>query len=328
MKFRFSKLGMVFKVEEQKHLLPQDFGSHAQSPQAIEVDSGIRIYFSYRTKPDSRGYVSTRVSYCDFTRDFSDITQVCSREVIARSDLGSFDQHGIFPFNPVKVGASILGFTTGWSRRTAVNVETAIGLVISNDGGESFSRFGTGPVLSALQADPFLVCDGFVRICDGDWHMWYLYGERWVKSAVSGAFERVYKIGHATSSNGIDWHRDARADGEQLIPDVIGADECQALPTVAHFAGRYHMTFSYRASEGFRKGGKESYKIGYAWSHDLKAWHRADEALRIVNEAGAWDSEMQCYPSLFTIDNCLFLLYNGNDFGRLGFGVARLEELE
>ena len=35
-------------------------------------------------------------------------------------------------------------------------------------------------------------------------------------------------------------------------------------------------------------------------------------------------SEMQCYPHLFECDQKIYLLYNGNEFGRHGFGLAVL----
>ena len=34
---------------------------------------------------------------------------------------------------------------------------------------------------------------------------------------------------------------------------------------------------------------------------------------------------MMCYPFLFSDENKHYLLYNGNDFGRFGFGLAVLE---
>ncbi len=40
---------------------------------------------------------------------------------------------------------------------------------------------------------------------------------------------------------------------------------------------------------------------------------------------GGWDSDMQCYPYVFECDGDIYLLYNGNEFGRWGFGVAQLE---
>jgi hypothetical protein len=33
---------------------------------------------------------------------------------------------------------------------------------------------------------------------------------------------------------------------------------------------------------------------------------------------------MQCYPHVFASDGKVYLLYNGNEFGRLGFGLAEL----
>jgi hypothetical protein len=42
-----------------------------------------------------------------------------------------------------------------------------------------------------------------------------------------------------------------------------------------------------------------------------------------VAESG-WDSEMICYPNVFECDGQIYLLYNGNEFGKFGFGLAKL----
>ena len=34
---------------------------------------------------------------------------------------------------------------------------------------------------------------------------------------------------------------------------------------------------------------------------------------------------MQCYPNVFEMDNEIYMLYNGNAFGKYGFGLAKLE---
>ena len=38
-----------------------------------------------------------------------------------------------------------------------------------------------------------------------------------------------------------------------------------------------------------------------------------------------WDSEMICYPYVFEHKDDLYMLYNGNDYGKTGFGLAVLE---
>ena len=44
-----------------------------------------------------------------------------------------------------------------------------------------------------------------------------------------------------------------------------------------------------------------------------------------VSESG-WDSDMLCYPHVFWCGDRAFMLYNGSEFGRRGFGVAVLEQ--
>ena len=46
----------------------------------------------------------------------------------------------------------------------------------------------------------------------------------------------------------------------------------------------------------------------------------------IDTTAGDWDSDMMCYPHLCSVNEKIYLLYNGNNFGKTGFGLAVLEE--
>ena len=38
-----------------------------------------------------------------------------------------------------------------------------------------------------------------------------------------------------------------------------------------------------------------------------------------------WDSEMICYPYVFDHGRNRYMLYNGNGYGKTGFGLAVLE---
>jgi len=85
------------------------------------------------------------------------------------------------------------------------------------------------------------------------------------------------------------------------------------------------MFFCYRESFDFRSAKGRGYRIGHAWSDDLKSWTRDDENPVLAGTPGDWDSDMQCYPHVFECDGSVYLLYNGNEFGRAGFGLALLE---
>ncbi len=317
---RWRKLGKIFDPAD--HALPAGCISHAQSPQALVFDDFVRIYFSTRSVDTTNGKFLSHVAFVDMTKDLRAVIRTSPNEVLPLGELGCFDEHGIFPLHVMRHENKIYGYSCGWSRRTSVSVETAIGLAMSDDDGEHFTRLGTGPVLAASLNEPCLVGDGFVKVINGQFHMWYIFGTGWKRFAAECAPDRIYKIGHATSPDGITWTKE---EGKQIIPDILGADESQALPTVIEINGRYHMLFCYRESYNFRATQGRGYRLGHAYSDDLQHWTRDDTMLALTGTTGEWDSDMQCYPHLFACDGRIYLLYNGNAFGRDGFGAAVLE---
>lgn len=314
----WKKLGRIFNPVE--HRLPNQCTDYAQSPQTLVFDDFVRIYFSSRLK-DEEGKFLTQIAYADFDKSFNSVLNVSEHTVIPLGETGSFDEHGIFPLHVTRINNRILGYISGLSRRVSVTVESSIGISESFDNGKTFTRLGNGPVLTSSLHEPFLVCDPFVLFIDGKYHMWYLFGVRWVKESEDKNPDRVYKIGHATSDNGIDWVK----EGRFIIEDNLGENECQALPTVICLDGRYHMFFCYRHAFGFRTDKTKGYRIGYAYSDDLVNWKRDDASVGIDVSDSDWDSEMLCYPHVFELDGKVYLLYNGNEFGRFGFGLAILE---
>jgi hypothetical protein len=69
----------------------------------------------------------------------------------------------------------------------------------------------------------------------------------------------------------------------------------------------------------------EGYRLAYAESEDGIVWQRKDEEIGIDVASNGWDSEMQCYPSVVSAGERTFLFYNGNNYGKDGFGYAELE---
>ena len=90
-------------------------------------------------------------------------------------------------------------------------------------------------------------------------------------------------------------------------------------PWVIREGNTFKMWYSYRGN-----GDIDTYRIGYAESIDSKIWTRKDDESGInISETG-WDSEMICYPSVFTLNSRTYMLYNGNGYGKSGFGLAVL----
>ena len=120
----------------------------------------------------------------------------------------------------------------------------------------------------------------------------------------------------AFSKDGIHWNR-----AGHIAIDYRNKDEYAiSVPRVIFENSTYKMWYSYRASP---KG--DTYRIGYAESADGISWERKDEEVGIDVSENGWDSEMIEYPFVFDHEGQRYMFYNGNEFGKEGVGLARIE---
>ena len=85
---------------------------------------------------------------------------------------------------------------------------------------------------------------------------------------------------------------------------------------------KYRMWYSRRDLLNFRTDAKQGYRGGYAESEDGITWERRDNEFGLEPSSSGWDSETIAYPYCLRIDDRLLMFYNGNGFGRSGFGYA------
>ena len=311
------KLGQVFdptimsKVEWMKEF--------AQAPCVLKFDDFIRVYFSCRPAPDSNGQYVSRSAYVDLNRkNLFEVLAVSPKPTMDLGGLGAFDEFGTYPTSVIRNGREIWAYYGGWTRCESVPFNVAIGLGVSSDNGRTFTRIGSGPVLSYSRDEPCVISGPKIRRFHDKMYLWYIAGNRWL--ANSGRPEPVYRIRMASSADGLNWTR----HNKDLIPCRLEDNECQASPDVYFADGRYHMFFCYRYSLDYRNQ-KRGYRIGYAFSDDLLHWTRDDAKAGIDVSPEGWDSEMVSYPHVFELDGAIYMMYLGNQVGRYGFGLARLE---
>jgi hypothetical protein len=292
----------------------------AQSPQTLVLENKLRVYFSTRSS-DTDGQYLSHVTYAEFDENFSEVHSP-NHEVIELGKLGTFDEHGIFPLHIYSEPGRILGYIGGWSRKSSVSVDGAIGLSVSNDDGMTFSRVGDGPIIDASIEEPFLIGDPFVLRIKNVFHMWYIRGSKWLEDPDSLRKERIYKIAHATSSDGISWTKDK--EGIQVVGDKLGQNEAQAMPSVIKIDETYYLFYCYRDVFDFRTNSSKGYRLGCVRSKNLQDWEHEEISIARPANIENWDAEMMCYPHVFSWRNRNFIAYNGNNFGREGFGVAEI----
>ena len=61
------------------------------------------------------------------------------------------------------------------------------------------------------------------------------------------------------------------------------------------------------------------------FSNDMYHWTRDDSKAGIDISDSGWDSEMISYPHVFELDGEVYMFYLGNQVGKHGFGMAKVQ---
>ena len=304
----WKKLGHIYEVAGRHGF---DL-THCHKPTPLLVDDDtLRVYFGTR---DERN--RTRTTFIDLDPlNLLKIKYIHDRPVIDLGKIGAFDDSGANVCSIVRDGGRVLMYYIGANTSTTVHMRNAVGIAVSEDGGLTFRRMYDGPVLDRTKDEPYYIGAAEV-LREGDlWKCYYTSGNEW--RIIDGKPEIDYQIKYATSRNGIDWLR----DNLQVIQPAYDSEVC-ARPSVWHENGLYHMYFSRRSMAGFRQTSSSGYRAGYARSTDGVTWQRLDNEAGLPPAPSGWDSEGIAYPYYFNLSGRELLFYNGNQFGRSGFGVA------
>jgi len=311
------KLGRVFNPTDFPGR-PAWMREYAQAPATLVFDDFVRVYFSCRPERDSNGQYVSYSAFVDLDRqDLFHIVNIAQQPVFELGKLGTFDEFGTYPMSVIRNGSEVWAYYAGWTRCESVPFNVAIGFGRSDDNGVTFKKLGDGPLLEYTPDEPFTMSGPKIRFFDGKFFLFYIAGDTWVVK--DGKPEISHKIRMATSEDGMNWTKLHK----NLVADNWGQNESQASPDVFYANGKYHMFFCGWVPRDFRQ--TRLRKIGYARSTDLVNWVRDDSKAGIdISEVG-FDNEMVAYPHVFELDNQIYMLYLGNEVGRFGFGLARLE---
>jgi len=299
---KWRKLGQIFKVSSQDSLTI----SHASNPLAISMGGGkFRIFFSARDCSNR-----SSVTYVDLNLDNLEITKDFQNAVFSYGPEDSFFSHGVSIGNCYESEGKSYILFMGWQIRGGNHWRGDIGRLQLIDNKELILDPST-TFLSTDNEDPISLSYPWVIYHDGKYKMWYGSTISWT----SENGEMIHVIKYATSNDGISWQKHGLA-----IPYEIGIAQAFSRPVVIIENDIYHMWYSYRSGDGTK------YRVGYSQSSDGVEWTRKHELVGIDVSEDDWDSEMICYPFVFDYSGNRYMLYNGNGYGKTGFGIAILEQ--
>jgi len=298
---RWKKLGNIFCPSGNVPLLH----SHAANPLAVHLDKNIfRIFYSGRDTSNK-----SSVGFLDLDILQLKVIYQCDSSVFTHGTENTFYSHGVSIGNMYQVGQESYILFMGWQVPKSGHWRGDIGrLKVLNN--KDLALIPEAPFLGVDEEDAISLSYPWVMYHDEKYKMWYGSTVSWT----SENGEMIHAIKYATSDDAVHWQKHGTA-----IPFSIGVAQAFSRPTVVIDSKGYHMWYSYRSGHG------TPYRIGYAHSADGINWTRKHNEVGIDVSDNGWDSEMICYPFVFDYSRNRYMLYNGNGYGKTGFGIAILE---
>ncbi|WP_284358983.1 hypothetical protein [Candidatus Phycosocius spiralis] len=302
---RWKKLGQLY-VPRESGQHPKLI-SHAANPLPVHMAGDVyRIFFSARDEQHRSSVGAVDVDIVQHK-----VITEHQNPFFAHGPVGSFYSDGVSIGNCYEANGVRYMLFMGWQNPPTGHWRGDIGRLIVTPQ-LSLQQDGEQFFMGSDSTDPISLSYPWVQARpSGGFDMWYGSTLTWD----AGNGEMLHVIQHASSDDGSNWSRTGLA-----VPYEIGSAQAFSRPTVVlNDGGGFEMWFS------FRNGSGEKYRIGYAKSEDGKKWTLDLKNTGIDVSPSGWDSEMIEYPFVFDHNGARYMLYNGNGYGKTGFGLAVLE---
>ncbi|MCC2625500.1 MAG: hypothetical protein K0R14_1373 [Burkholderiales bacterium] len=312
MKFTWNKKGMVFDIRVNK--MPKWASGSLLQPTPILIDNGevIRIFVGMR---DTLG--QSRIGYVDVSsKNPGEIIRISEDYVLDVGNDGCFDDSGVVPASIINDAGQYKMFYAGYSLLSKVRFSVLAGLAYGNaaDIEVHFNRYKKVPVFERTHEHTLFRVPHTVLKEDNIYKIWYGGGDHFIK--FNDYTYPVYDIYYCETDNLLKI-----PESSSKVLTFANADEYRvARPYVVKFDKIYGMFLCVATKT-------KGYRLGYAESYDGLIWNRCDSNLNLYPSENSWDSDMMGYPSFVQTKYGSYLFYNGNEYGKYGFGYSELVQL-
>lgn len=300
----WEKLGLVWTAPGSSGL------TGALQPTPLLLGDRIRVFAGCR---DAGG--ASSVWWVDL--DASEPTRVVAEGGVPALAPGpaGFDAAGVVPCAVVRVGDEIRLYYAGYQPPAAPGERFRVFSGLATAPAEDpavFTRLRDEPLLrTSAEEALFRVVHSLLPVGEAGWRCWYGAGHEFRQGRTK--LLPVYDIRQMDSADGLAFPD----SGEVAVPLGPPEEHRVGRPYVVPHDGGYRMYFGAGTEE-------TTYRLTFADSADGRAWRRHDGLLGLDVGPDGWDAEMVAYPAVVTTSAGTFLFYNGNGYGRDGFGVAVL----
>jgi predicted GH43/DUF377 family glycosyl hydrolase len=303
--FNWVKKGFLYKPNPNLYWQQ----SHCQNPTIEFINNNVvRIYFSSRDK-NNKAYAGF------FDYDLNDNTITYSTKDPILVPEFDYERDGVYVSSVLKFGDVRYIYYLGFISMSYGDFTATINLAFWE--GNKIKKYKNNPILNIDNIDPFLVTNPTVFKKENMFFMFYTSGIK--KELVNNLYINYYTIKIALSYDGIKFEK----LNKLIFP--LNSNEMFIIRLSILADDTFINNYKYKGFYSFGRKDypyRKQYRIGFAVSNDLINWIRKDEIVGIDVGPNDYDIDMIAYPQVFKYDNTLFMLYNGNNYGKEGLLLA------
>lgn len=295
-RLRFQTCGRVLNpVELDSHY------THAAYPVGLHLGSNQwMVYFTMRNQQNQ-----SKIVALNFEWTGNKLIPTGTRPNTILESSTDFDKDGISMGNILPMGSEYFIYTLNWNLQSDVPWRNTIGMASASSPAGPFVKQNT-PTIPLSDINPHSMSYPWVIKIDDKYHCYF--GSNGIWGPEKNDMNHVIK--QAISHDGKTW-----VQQKETLIGITKERTAVSRPTVIPYGDKYLMLFS-------AKNTQNKYDMHAAISADGNIW--TDIELLIEGQTESWESEERTYPALFTFDNEIYVLYNGNEYGKTGFGLLKL----
>lgn len=301
---KWEKLGLIWGPE--KRYGPNIHSALQPTPILLNEDT-IRVYIGCR---DEIGV--SRIFYVDLdANNPKKILNYSNGPILNVGEPGCFDENGVVPCAIIRSNNTFKMYYAGYMCPSRARFIAFSGLAESDDGAQ-FKRTSRVPILERSDAEPLFRAIHSILPEHNHFKIWYGAGETFIQGQDKSL--PIYNIRQMESKDAISF-----PSCGNVVINTQGLEYRVGRPAVYKVSSDFYVMFYGYGSEEL------PYTLGVAKSYDGLTWERKDSEIGIYpGDEGSWDCQMMAYPSIIKTKNDIYMFYNGNDYGKQGFGAAKL----
>jgi hypothetical protein len=299
---KWENFGLLYKPESNFDWM----SSHATLPTVLQTDAhNFKIFYSTR---DISGRSHTTYVDLNFLKWRPGILLKNKRKLPCFSPglMGHFDDSGVQVSSFARTGKVLYAYYLGWTRKVNVPFSAEIGIAIVDDC-YNFKRVQKLPIYKKSELEPLTFGYPTIFRRNNTNFMYYDGIDEWNENNLDD-----YKF---------DLRMAVMQKGTWVYSDKIVFDNNNyksiTRPSFIKLQNELIMIYSCNTY------GKYQLQAAYQSKSKKNLWIRKKNFI-FDSSSQEWDSEEQVFCNIFKYHKDYYMVYNGNNYGKTGFGISKL----